>query len=188
MTTMTTDDFTARQEHIRRLTGQMLEQYRRETLSKVNDPDRLHETYGTHFMDADNRAQSERVCGLAASMLRAPFSQVNVITERGQETVAFYGNDTGPLELHDSFCHHVIGTGQPLSVGAASEHALVCDTAVARNGMVTSYLGVPIANRSGYIVGVLCVYDTKRREWDLADVTMLTQLAFVLTRAIPELH
>jgi GAF domain-containing protein len=48
---------------------------------------------------------------------------------------------------------------------------------------VVSYLGVPIVSNK-WIVGVLCVFDDEPREWDTADVGMLTQLAALLSRTI----
>jgi GAF domain-containing protein len=176
-------EFESHQQRLERLSGQMLERYRAGLKDKVADPDRLQALYGTHFLDGSFRQQAHRVLTMACSMLRVPNAMVNIVTPLGQQTVAAVGaNDdaNGPLETH-SFCQHVIGTGRELAVSDAEGHSLVCDTVFARDGIIVSYLGVPIV-RQDWIVGVLCVYDDKPRDWDTADVGMLTQLSQVLSQ------
>ncbi len=93
-------------------------------------------------------------------------------------------DEPGYLSLDDSYCKHVIATGREFAVDRSNAHPLVCNTMLATTEQVVSYLGVPIASRDGIIVGVLCVHTTDEREWSTADVSMLTQLSFVLTRAL----
>lgn len=163
----------------------MLTRYRKELAAEVSDPNRLAKTYGAEFASAGMRNQAQSVATMAASMLKVPTAMINVITADEQETIAKVGGETipSPIPRDESFCQHVIGTGREFAVSESTDHALVCDTKVSRSGEIISYLGVPI-ERSGYIVGVLCVADDQPREWSTADVGILTQLAAVLTRAI----
>ena len=179
--------FESQQDKLQRMSEAVLTRYHRELNAEISDPARLTAVYGASFANANIRQQAEAVAMMASQMLRVPNARVSVITAEAQESIAVVENakiasDVVPLE--DSWCKHVIGTGREMAVRDASTHPLVCDTEYARNGSIVSYLGVPVANPDGVIVGVLCVYDDKHRDWQISDVGMLTQLSFVLTRAM----
>ncbi len=178
------DEFESHQERLSRLTGEVLSRYQREMNSKISEPGRLAEVYGTEFASADFRRQAQGICNLAASILNVPNAMINVVTADKQETVATYGQfSLGTSSVEDSYCKNVIGTGREFAVSDAHDHALVCDTSWAREGSLISYLGVPIV-KNDWIVGVLCVFDDEPRDWGVADVGILTQLSAVLSRAI----
>lgn len=182
----------SQQDKLRRLSGQVLERYRRELNAEISDPQRLSAVYGAAFASATVRRQAQLVATMATDMLRVPHAAVSVIegADKDQQFIAQASRmaDLAPetVVLEESFCRHVIGTGRELMVEEAGDHPLVCDTRLAKDGLVTSYLGVPVANRDLVIVGVLCVWDSKSRTWTPADVGMLTQLSMVLTRALPK--
>lgn len=177
------------QDKLRRLSGEVLARYQRELGVEIADPSRQAGQYGEAFASADARAQAQIVAEMAAQMLRTPHAMVNVVTAAEQETVAQWSAQgekdfPSPAPMSESYCKHIIGTGRELVIDDSTRHPLVCDTNSARDGVITSYLGVPIANRAGWIVGVLCVFDSRQRDWSVTDVGMLTQLSIVLTRSL----
>lgn len=179
------------QEHLRKLSGDVLRRYLKELNAEVNDPDRLRAVYGAGFADADFRAQAETVARLATQMLHVPNAAVNVVSDEAQDSVALVQNEQIQTEqlhlpLRESYCKYVIATGREMSVENALQHPLVCDTHLAVDGLAISYLGVPIAAKDKIIVGSLCVFEARERQWSAADVGMLTQLSMVLTRALPD--
>jgi GAF domain-containing protein len=177
------ESFGTHQERMSKLSAEMLTHYQAGLDSAVNDPKRLAEVYGSSFASASFKAQAHSVALMAASMLKTPHAQVNIITAEQQVSVAVAaGENPEPIDCGEGYCQNVIATGREFAVDNAREHALVCDTRIAIDGDVTSYLGVPIV-ANNYVIGVLCVYDTKPRTWGVVDVSMLTQLATVVTRA-----
>lgn len=188
--TMPEADFETQQAKLRRLSGEVLKRYQRELEVEVRDPQLLAETYGKAFASSDARRQAEVVAEMATQMLGVPNAMVNVMNpDKGiQDSIAYIHDDKveamSPALIQDSYCQHVIGTGRPLAVEDAMNHPLVCDSVLAREGIVVSYLGVPVASRGGMIVGSLCVYEATQRDWKTADVGMLTQLSMVLTRSL----
>jgi GAF domain-containing protein len=183
------DEFESQQQKLARLSGEMLSRYRTELKAEISDPDRLAQVYGSEFATSDMKKQCQSVATMATQMLKTPMAMINILNGEEQETVAQVGADDVPplIATEESFCRHVIGTGREFAVSNSPEHPLVCDTQVSREGIIVSYLGVPI-ERQGYIVGVLCVADVHPRDWSLADVSILTQLAAVLTRAAHARH
>lgn len=187
-TPVTTPQFETQQQKLSRMSEEVVRRYQREMSREINDPDRLAAVYGSAFATGDAVKQARTVCLMAASMLKVPNSDVQLVWPDRQESVAsvrdYLPADTCTAPITDSWCKHVIATGREVAVEEGNAHPLVCDTSFARQGLITSYLGVPVANREGVIIGVLCVHTPEHREWGIADVSMLTQLSVVLTRAM----
>jgi GAF domain-containing protein len=184
------EDFMSQQAKLRSMSGDVLRRYQRELDAEISDPDRLAAVYGHAFASSDTKRQAGVVAAMASAMLKVPNAAVNVITGEDQEPVAWVADgqlvtDPKVVPARESFCVNVITTGREMAVEDAREHPLVCDSRFVADGCVISYLGVPIANRSGIIVGSLCVFESGPRQWSTADVGMLTQLSMVLTRALP---
>ncbi len=176
--------FETQQQKLTRLSGEVLERYRKELKAELADPDRLRAVYGAAFADRSNAAQAQIVVTMASNMLGTPNAMLSIVLDDRQVPIAQVSTDPiTEFPIKESMCAHVIHTGQEVSVEVAQEHPLVCDTTFARSGQVVSYLGVPVVDRSALIIGVLCVWDDKQRNWGPADVGMLMQLSFILTRA-----
>lgn len=180
----------SQQERLRKLSGQVLERYRRELKAEISDPSRLAAVYGAGFASAGVVAQAQTVAQMATKMLKVPNAAVNVVREDALTSVALVmdyqvQSQQLRLELDDSACQHVIHTGRELSIADTVQHPLVCDSRLTKEGSMISYLGVPVASPEAIIVGTLCVFDENERHWSTADVGMLTQLSMVITRALP---
>lgn len=162
---------------------------RRETASTLDDGDRVEAVYGAHYAAPDVLAQARTVCEIAATILRAPHSQVALVDNRYQSQVTSYHvaegrhRRSGNIECTDGLCQYVVGLEVPLVVSDATQHKLVCDTKQVTQHGVMSYLGVPVESADSHIIGTLCVWDARTRDWDVSDVDLLARLARMLTRA-----
>jgi len=67
--------------------------------------------------------------------------------------------------LTNSFCEHVLETGEPLVVNDARQSALHQQKPAFRQLGVVAYLGVPLKTPSGVTLGTLCLIDTQPRTW-----------------------
>lgn len=165
---------------LHKLEGALMRAYRVELESALHDPDRLAAVYGSEFATAPVRQRLQTVVDLAAAMLRTPIASVQVITATQAIIVAAHGMEPAVVAVDDSYCSNVIGLGEDLAIEEAIGHALVCTSAFAIEGGIRAYLGVPLVNRDGHIVGTLCVCDHEPRAWHRNDVTLLAQLAAVI--------
>lgn len=120
---------------------------------------------------------------LAASVAGAPCAQLALVTDR-QVVVAVGGRlpsrvgDTAALE--GSLCAVTVLSGDVLVAADTRRHPWLCDLAPVVSGDVGAYLGAPLADRDGRLVGAVCAYDTEPREWSSRDVTLLCQVADVV--------
>lgn len=176
-------EFRTHQDRLRDLASDMVAGYQASLRQEVNSPERLAAVYGVEFASTGFRMQARTVAEMASSMLKVPYAMVTIITADEQINVASTDTSMAPaIACEDGYCENVIATGREFSVDNAPEHHLVADSELAKSGVVTSYLGVPIVVDT-QIVGVVCAYDTQPRHWGVADVSILARLAAVMTRA-----
>ena len=63
------------------------------------------------------------------------------------------------------------------AVGDATADPRFAHLPAVADGRVTAFLGVPLVTDRARVLGVLCVWDDRRRDWSHADVELLGQLA-----------
>jgi GAF domain-containing protein len=79
--------------------------------------------------------------------------------------------------LSHSFCRHVVAAGAPLVVEDARQQPLVAgNPAIAEMGVI-AYVGVPLTLAEGETLGTLCAIDHAPRQWTVAQVSLLRDLA-----------
>lgn len=79
--------------------------------------------------------------------------------------------------LTHSFCQHVVTTAEPLAVPEAREHPVVRDNLAVPELGVVAYLGMPLTDGTGLVLGSLCAIDTRPRQWTDAEFRLLRDLA-----------
>jgi len=139
------------------------------------------------------RGRLDRLTRLAARVTEAPSSLITVITDR-QVTLSSYGLEgteggvlaEGPLS--SSVCRLAVARARPLVLADAAAEPAVAGMPPVQDGRVLAYLGVPLVVR-GVVLGTLCVYDQRPRQWsdeqrqlvaDLAE-SVMSELELALT-------
>lgn len=128
--------------------------------------------------DVDREAL-DRLAALAARLLGAPSAHVALVSDVQSVLggVGTSGDAHGTsIPVGESVCGVTLRMGTTLAVEDASTDPRVRDLPPVRDGVVGSYLGVPLVVR-GQRIGSLCVYGPEPRRWTDADRTLLEQLA-----------
>ncbi len=82
--------------------------------------------------------------------------------------------------LSHSFCQHVVTSNRPLVVEDARSDPLVSDNlAIAELGVI-AYLGVPIRDREGHVLGSLCAIGNTPRKWTASDVDLMSDMGAIV--------
>lgn len=160
-----------------------------ETPSPLNDEGRLAALRRSGLLDTPPEEAFDRVVRLAARLLGAPVALASLIEPHRQFFKAAHGlgeplASARETPLSHSFCQHVVVRGAPLVVEDAAEHPLVRESPARRDFGTVAYLGVPIRDPGGEVLGALCVIDRKPRPWSPEDEGVLRELAAVLTDEI----
>jgi GAF domain-containing protein len=150
--------------------------------SVLADPDRLAAVRQTHLLDTPAEAAFDRVARMAARLLEVPIALVPLIEDDRQFFKACVGlpepwASARQTPLSHSLCQHVVVARQPLAIGDTGRDALARDNPLVRELGLAAYLGVPLIDASGYVLGSVCVADHRPREWTSDQVAILTDLA-----------
>ncbi len=112
----------------------------------------------------------------ACRLLGAPSGQVSLLSDvqyvaggAGAATAAV--GTSGPLT--DSLCTLTAADRRTLALTDARSDVRAATLAPVRSGMVRGYLGVPLVDQRGDVIGSLCAFDDKPRMWSDDDAAML---------------
>lgn len=150
--------------------------------SRIEQPDRLAALFETELLDSPPEEGFDRLTRLTCKLLKAPIALVSLVDGTRQ----FFKSHQGlPLRiaqqrgtpLSHSFCKFVVETNELLVIGDVPGEPLVCDNPVLEDIPIKAYVGAPITNSQGSVLGSLCAIDTKRRKWTEDELDILTELA-----------
>jgi diguanylate cyclase (GGDEF)-like protein/PAS domain S-box-containing protein len=146
------------------------------------DPRRLAAVRATGLLDAPPVPALDRLARLAGRVLDAPIALVTLIDAERQLFVAQHGlgapwSSRREAPLSHAICLHVVAAGAPLVVDDARDHALVHDSAAIADFGVVAYLGTPLRDAAGQVLGSVCLMDPEPRAWTPGDLATLQELA-----------
>ena len=129
-----------------------------------------------------------RAVRLAATALRAPVALVVVPDGIRLHLASHIGVPepwaaAGALPLHSSPCRHVQGRGTPLAIGSLARDPLTREDPSLEGLPRGGYLGVAV-RMAGQPVAVLSVRQAEPRVWSEDEVTLLVDVAEVLSREL----
>jgi PAS domain S-box-containing protein len=132
------------------------------------------------LLEVPGAAAFDRLSGLAARLLGARHAKVTLFTDR--DTVVGGcglppGVVGGPALLTGALSALTVRGARPLVVTDAATDPRVAHLPAVTSGQVAAYLGAPLVSASGWVVGVLAVYDETTRRWTDDDAALLEQLA-----------
>ncbi len=146
----------------------------------LDDPVRLAAVRRLMPASVDNPTL-DRLCALAARLLGTGSAQISMLSD-GQLVAAGVGDGTpvGGLTLSArsaSLCAVTARSGQALVVECAPEDPRVRDLPPVLSGTVGAYLGIPLVDATGQVLGALCVFDPDPRPWTPGEVAVIEELA-----------
>ncbi|GGZ92027.1 GAF domain-containing protein [Streptomyces bluensis] len=137
--------------------------------------------------NVDAEATFDRIARLAASFTQAPLAMVNFINDERQMFRGMYVPTASPDDKADpgnggiafdlsnlsreapgdyGFCPHVVAQGSQLALDDVFDYPRFKGNPLVNDLGVRSYLGTPLRDNTGMVLGTVCVADTKPRIWD----------------------
>lgn len=155
----------------------------------VSDPDRLRALRDADLLDTPPEEGFDRLTRLASRLAAAPTALVSLVEDERQFFKSSVGLRSDLAEaretpLSHSYCKHVVDTGQPLTLDDARENELTRESPAIQDYDAISYCGVPLKDEDGNILGSFCVLDSQPRGWTEEQVSVLKELAEMVTTEI----
>lgn len=139
-------------------------------ITRLDEPERLAALNDSDLLDSPEEKIFDRAVKLATSVLGTPVGLLSLVDDRRQFFKAQVGlpdpvADDRETPLSHSFCQHVVRTDAPLVIPDARQDPLVRENpAIAELGVV-AYLGVPVRDDRGHVLGSFCAIDHEVRDW-----------------------
>ena len=148
-------------------------------------PRRLAALRQTGLLDTASEPAFDRVTSLVRRVLGVPVALVSLVDADRQVFKSHVGladswAARGEAPLSHSFCQHVVARAAPLVVEDARTHPLLSGNGAIRDIGIVAYLGVPLFDPTGHVLGALCAADAAPRAWTAADVDVMTSLAAIV--------
>nr|WP_026204847.1 SpoIIE family protein phosphatase [Actinomycetospora chiangmaiensis] len=162
----------------------------------IETPERVAAVRASRLLEDDGDDTDgtfDRVARLAARLLDAPTAFVTVVDDR-TSVITGWSGPVGPpghprprprrLPARDAACQLVVDTGTEVVVPDVREDDRTRDLPGLALMAARSWIGQPITDAAGFVLGNLCVIDGEVREWTDEEVAGLRDLASVLERTV----
>ena len=155
----------------------------------LSDPERMRALKDSGLLDDPPTHSLDETIRLTIDAVGVPHVAVNLITPEEQATAAIAfrsGSPDGPStrSLVNSLCVLPVVSGSPLIIDDIADHALLADHPTAVSGEVTAYLGIPLADDDGHVIGTFCAWDSEAHHWSTAEVQLMSDLSILVQELI----
>lgn len=141
---------------------------------------RLKELYSLNVLDTPPSPALDAIVRLASKELGVPTSLVSLVDERRQWFKARLGLNATETSRDISFCGHVVASGEPMVVTDAAEDPRFFDNPLVTGApFIRFYAGIPLRTSKGFVLGTLCVIDSKVHRPTTEQMDVLALLAQV---------
>ena len=143
-----------------------------------DDEARVQALRASGVLSSAHDALCEETIRRAVDVFDVKYAEISwVDADRVHKPASPLGGAAGGVARERSACAHVVGTDAEIVVAdVARDPRFAHDPALLEHG-IRFYAGVPIRDREGHALGVLCIMDTEPREMKLADRALLAAMA-----------
>jgi hypothetical protein len=152
----------------------------------IDDPERLKALRDTGLLDSNPEPAYDRIVSMAVEALGGSAGAISLVDDHRQFFKAILGLPDGVREtpMSHSLCRYAVSTGKPLIVEDARVHPTLFDHPSVVDGMLVSYVGIPLIDPVGLAIGTLCVWDTEPHQWSTSHVQILDDLAQIASERV----
>ncbi|MDN3025482.1 GAF domain-containing protein [Streptomyces sp. S.PB5] len=137
-----------------------------------------------------------------AELTGAPYAMVNFIDENRQFFAGLHTPDVRPvvrtdetkpelgrhLERDHGFCPHVVVRRKALVLEDVCDYPRFAGNPVVDEFGIRSYLGAPLIDRTGMVLGTVCVVDVEPRPWGRAGLDTIKSAAAELVAKVERME
>jgi signal transduction histidine kinase/ActR/RegA family two-component response regulator len=154
-----------------------------------NEEQRLKALHRYQVLDTPPEANFDRITNLAARLFDVPITLVSLVDEFRTWFKSCYGFDTHEVDRESSICSLAILDNNVLVIPDTREDARCAGMPLTRTEPgLRFYAGAPLITQDGFILGTLCLLDSKpRQEFNSEQIATLKDLAAIVIDEL-ELH
>ena len=144
---------------------------------------------GDIFPDQLGVPEFDRLTALASNLLNVPTCLVSLVTAETQDFKGACGlppsvEEARSTPLTHSLCKHTVISSKVLIVNNAPVDPRVCDNPIISTVGLRAYLGFPLVNSSGLVLGAFCLIDYEERKWTELEIDSARDFAAIAVQLI----
>jgi GAF domain-containing protein len=145
------------------------------------DPERVAAVHAARQAGAAHQADLDRVTDLVRRVLNVPVAMVSLVDDTAQHVLSCPGLPDGvagaAVPLGQSVCAHVVDARAPLAIADVREEPRLAGLVPTPGAGVVAYLGAPLTDGDGRVLGSLCAIDDHPRNWTRDQIDLIGTLA-----------
>lgn len=150
-----------------------------------NESERLRVLHALNLLDTLPEPVFDRVTGMAARLLDVPIALVSLVSKDRQWFKAKVGVDMVQVPRNLAFCSRVVASNAPLILADTLADDFSRENHYVLNEpYIRFYAGFPVRSLKGLPLGTLCAIDTRPRTLSADELSMLADLAEVVSNEI----
>lgn len=150
-----------------------------------DEAERLQELHGLALLDTPPEERFDRITRIASEALDVPVAVVSLIDAERQWFKSRVGLDVSETPRETAFCAHAILENKLLIVpDTLLDERFAESPLVSGEPHIRFYAGCPLRSPGNFLVGTLCLIDTKPRELNAQQADLLTHLAQLVEREV----
>lgn len=132
----------------------------------MNEQSRLKELYRYHILDTKPEVELDELAEIASVICDTPMSLITMVDKNRTWHKSKYGFDINEVVRENSFCQHALNDPNEVFVVEDSQlDAKFIDNPFTKGeNAVRFYAGAPLVTPTGYVLGTICVVDTKPKK------------------------
>ena len=157
------------------------------SFDNIFSPTRLEALAKSGLMDSDPELEFDRVTRLVSRVLGVDASLVSLVDDKRQFFKSAFGlppDYPRSTPLSRSVCKHVVCKQDAVKYADAERDAALAGVPEALEVGATAYLGVPVRNSEGHVLGALCAVHRSPRPWTESDQRAMEDFAAIVEEAI----
>ena len=146
-----------------------------------DETERLAAVWQTALLDSLPSEVFNRITRSVAAALKVPIALISLVDQKRVWFLARCGIDFAEAPRDTSFCSRVVDTKQTMHVvDAWQDPRFAGSPLVTGEPHIRAYLGVPLFDDKGHVLGALCVLDRRAREFSAEERQTLARYAMAV--------
>lgn len=150
-----------------------------------NETERLQQLEALDIMDSLEEDAFDRITRMAMRTLKTPIALITLLDDQRQWFKSKIGIDVSQTPREHAFCTHAICNDEIMEVeDATKDERFANNPLVLGDPEIRFYAGAPLHFKDAFNLGTLCIIDTKPRQLNDEERTMLRDLAGIVSEQL----
>lgn len=152
------------------------------SMKNDNEQGRLQEFERVNPLAHASDASFNTITKLVQATLDIPCVAISLIDRDTRHLKAKQGFDLASTPRSEAICEQILRSKSPLAITDLTEETRFAGASAEGSSLgLRAYIGAPLVTDSGHILGALCAFDTRPRNFSAEQIERLTQFATVIS-------